>query len=99
MLALLEHLPSPAGALARAAALLSPTGRVVTTTPHPAGRAPLELGARLGLLSSHADEEHETLLGRDALADAGRAAGLALTAYRRFLFGLNQLAVFERAGG
>lgn len=96
MLAILEHLPSPARALGRAAALLAPGGRLLATTPHPLGRLPLEAGARLGLLSRHADEEHETLLDRAALERAAASAGLALTAYSRFLAGLNQLAVLTR---
>jgi SAM-dependent methyltransferase len=96
MLAILEHLPSPARALGRAAALLASGGRLLATTPHPLGRLPLEAGARLGLLSRHADEEHETLLDRAALERAAASAGLALTAYSRFLAGLNQLAVLTR---
>jgi 2-polyprenyl-3-methyl-5-hydroxy-6-metoxy-1,4-benzoquinol methylase len=96
MLALLEHLADPAAALRRAAPLLAGGGRIVVTTPHPAGRAPLEAGAALGLLSRHAAEEHDALLGRAELAGAGTAAGLVLASYRRFLLGLNQLAVFER---
>lgn len=96
MLAILEHLPSPARALGRAAALLAPGGRLLATTPHPLGRLPLEAGARLGLLSRHADEEHEALLDRAALERAAASAGLALAAYSRFLAGLNQLAVLTR---
>jgi len=96
MLALLEHLADPAAALRRAAPLLAPGGRVVVTTPHPVGHAPLEVGAALGLLSRHAAEEHDALLGRAELAAAGEASGLRLAEYRRFLLGLNQLAVFER---
>jgi SAM-dependent methyltransferase len=96
LLAVLEHVPDPAAVLARLAPLLAPGGRLVATTPHPAGRWPLEAGAALGLLSSHAHDEHETLLGREALAGAGRGAGLALVLYRRFLLGMNQLAVFSR---
>ena len=96
MLAILEHLPSPVRALTRAAALLAPAGRVLATTPHPLGRLPLEAGARLGLLSRHADEEHEALLDRAALERAADAAGLAVTAYSRFLAGLNQLVVLAR---
>ncbi len=72
--ALLEHVPSPSRVLARVAALLAPGGRVVATTPHPIGRLPLETGARLGLLSRAADEEHEALLDRAALAAAAAAA-------------------------
>jgi SAM-dependent methyltransferase len=96
MLAILEHLPSPARALSRAAKVLVPGGRIVATTPHPFGQLPLEAGARLGLLSRHADEEHETLLDRAALERAADAAGLVVTAYSRFLAGLNQLAVLTR---
>lgn len=96
MLAILEHLPEPARALGRIAPLLAPGGRLLATTPHPLGRLPLEAGARLGLLSRHADEEHETLLDRSGLERAAAAAGLALAGYRRFLLGLNQLAVLVR---
>lgn len=96
LLAVLEHVPSPSDVLARLSPLLSPSGRLVATTPHPSGRWPLEAGAALGLLSSHAHDEHETLLGREALDAAGRGAGLALILYRRFLLGMNQLAVFSR---
>jgi len=96
LLAVLEHVAEPAAVLSRAAALLAPGGRVIVTTPHPLGRLPLEAGAALGLLSPHARDEHETLLGRAALEEAGRSAGVSLVLYRRFLLGLNQLAVFSR---
>jgi len=96
LLAVLEHVEKPHRLVARAASLLGPGGRLVVTTPHPLGRLPLETGAALGLLSPHARDEHETLLGRAALEDAGRSAGVSLVLYRRFLLGLNQLAVFSR---
>jgi SAM-dependent methyltransferase len=96
LLAVLEHVADPGAVLARLSSLLSPGGRLVATTPHPSGRWPLEAGAAVGLLSAHARDEHETLLGREDLAAAGRGAGLALVVYRRFLFGMNQLAVFSR---
>jgi 2-polyprenyl-3-methyl-5-hydroxy-6-metoxy-1,4-benzoquinol methylase len=97
MLALLEHLRDPGTTLARVGPLLSPNGRILVTTPHPAGRLPLEAGAALGLLSRHAAGEHEELLSRAGLERAGVAAGLRLVSYRRFLLGLNQVAVFGRA--
>ncbi|MEO8053752.1 MAG: methyltransferase domain-containing protein [Acidobacteriota bacterium] len=96
LLAVLEHVSEPAEVLGRLASLLSPGGRLVATTPHPSGRWPLEAGAALGLLSSHAHDEHETLLGREALEAAGRSSGLSLVLYRRFLLGMNQLAVYSR---
>lgn len=96
LLAVLEHVADPAAVLSRAAGLLAPGGRAIVTTPHPLGRLPLEAGAVLGLLSPHARDEHETLLGRAELEEAGRSAGISLVLYRRFLLGLNQLAVFAR---
>jgi SAM-dependent methyltransferase len=96
LLAVLEHVADPAAVLSRLSPLLSPGGRLVATTPHPSGRWPLEAGAALGLLSPHARDEHETLLGRASLEEAGRSAGVSLVLYRRFLLGLNQLAVFSR---
>jgi SAM-dependent methyltransferase len=96
LLAVLEHVAEPAAVLSRAVTLLSPGGLAIVTTPHPYGRLPLEAGAALGLLSPHARDEHETLLGRFALEEAGRSAGVSLVLYRRFLLGLNQLAVFSR---
>lgn len=96
LLAVLEHVASPAEVLGRISPLLSPSGRLIVTTPHPSGRRPLEIGAALGLLSVHAHEEHEALLDADALDAAGRDAGLSLVLYHRFLLGMNQLAVFSR---
>ncbi len=96
MLALLEHLSDPAAALARVASLLGEDGRLVVTTPHPRGRLALEAGARLGLLSRHADEEHEDLVSPRALAAAAASAGLAVAASGTFLLGLNQWAVLAR---
>jgi len=96
LLAVLEHVADPSAILSRLFPLLSPGGRLIATTPHPIGRWPLEAGAALGLLSSHAYEEHEDLLSRKDLEAAGRAAGLSSIAYRRFLLGMNQLAVYSR---
>ena len=94
LLALLEHLASPVRALVRARSLLAPGGRIVVTTPHPAGRLPLDWGARFGLLSPHAHDEHEDLMSRAALEGLGLEAGLRVSDYKRFLFGMNQLVVF-----
>ena len=96
LLAVLEHVAEPGRVLARVADLLAEGGRAIVTTPHPRGHLVLEAGAALGLLSAHAHEEHGDLLSRKDLEAAGRAAGLPSIAYRSFLFGMNQLAVFSR---
>lgn len=94
MLAVIEHLPAPSEVLASLTGLLAPEGRIVGTTPHPAFDRLHAAGARLGLFSSAASEEHELLLDRAALERVGRPAALALSRYQRFLLGANQLFVY-----
>lgn len=53
----------------------------------------LALGARAGLCSPEAQDEHRALLDRAGLAACAAESGLRVQAYRTFLLGLNQLAV------
>lgn len=97
-LAVIEHVEEPAYFLAELAKRLrnSPAARIVVTTPHPAAEWIHDAGARVGLFSMHANEEHEQLLDRKLLTNVGIIAGLRLIEYRRFLLGANQLAVYGR---
>ncbi len=99
-LAVIEHVSDPAGLLDSLSAHLreSNEARLVVTTPHPSVDWVHDLGAAIGLFSKHANEEHEALLDRGKLESAGRHAGLKLVAYRRFLLGANQIAVYARDG-
>jgi 2-polyprenyl-3-methyl-5-hydroxy-6-metoxy-1,4-benzoquinol methylase len=98
-LAVIEHVPDPAGFLgALAGRLAAPHwARIVISTPHPAADWIHHTGAAIGLFSRHASEEHEQLLDRRALERLGAQAGLRMVSYRRFLLGANQLAVFASA--
>jgi hypothetical protein len=69
----------------------------VCTTPHPKIDWIHDFGASTGFFSKHANEEHEELLDSDRLLDVGHAAGLSLRLYKRFLFGANQLAIYQEA--
>ena len=71
--------------------------RIIITTPSPIFEWAHDIGAAIGLFSKHANEEHEELLDRQKLERAGTEASLNLVVYRRFLFGANQIAVFEKA--
>lgn len=71
--------------------------RIIITTPSPTFEWVHDIGAAMGLFSKHANEEHEELLDRPKLERAGTEVGLHLVVYRRFLFGANQIAVFEKA--
>jgi 2-polyprenyl-3-methyl-5-hydroxy-6-metoxy-1,4-benzoquinol methylase len=92
-LAFLEHVHDPAAYLRRFARLLKPGGQVVLTTPHPSLEWVHTAGARAGLFSHAAHDEHEDLINRARMEQLLTGTGLRLAVYRRFLFGANQLFV------
>lgn len=95
-LAVLEHLDNPAQWLAWAKELLRTEGAIVVTTPRPGFRFVHEIGARLGLFSSDAAEEHKAFLGPGRISELSRATELEIVASRRFLCRCNQLFVLKR---
>lgn len=97
-LALIEHLANPEELFAQARAALTPAGRFILTTPHPLGRKVHDLGGKVGVFSSDASEEHEDFLDKQALDRLARQQGFELTDYKRFLFGMNQVATFRKTG-
>jgi len=80
-LAVIEHVNDPSIFLANLGCHLvdSENAHIVLTTPHPVGDWIHDYGALVGLFSKHANEEHEELLDREMLKNAGRRAGLELT--------------------
>jgi 2-polyprenyl-3-methyl-5-hydroxy-6-metoxy-1,4-benzoquinol methylase len=95
-LAVIEHVPSPGVWLAQLARLLIARGRIIVTTPYPSFEWCHTFGARIGLFSKEASEEHENLLYPTLMATLADAAGLQLVLQRRFLIGANQLFVMSR---
>jgi len=97
-LAVIEHFKNPAHFLQMLSPHLNnlPESRVVLTTPHPLTALIHKTGATFGLFSKHANEEHEELLDRKKLESAGNQANLQLVSYQRFLFGVNQIAVYAK---
>jgi 2-polyprenyl-3-methyl-5-hydroxy-6-metoxy-1,4-benzoquinol methylase len=92
-LAFIEHVHDPGGYLRRFAELLNVGGTAVLTTPHPSLEWVHTAGARIGLFSHAAHDEHEDLIGRSQMQELLAGTGIRLTVYRRFLFGANQLFV------
>jgi 2-polyprenyl-3-methyl-5-hydroxy-6-metoxy-1,4-benzoquinol methylase len=92
-MAVIEHVDDPVEYLQGLAAFVRDGGRVILTTPHPSSEALYRLGARLGLFSSLASDEHQPLLDEAALAGNSRPAGLDVLHYTTFMGGVNQLAV------
>lgn len=95
-LAVIEHLPDPGGSMIGWARYLKPGGKMVLTTPLPAFEWAHELGAKIGLFSHDAAEEHEVLIDRESMEQMLAGSDLRIAAYERFLFGANQLFVLAR---
>jgi 2-polyprenyl-3-methyl-5-hydroxy-6-metoxy-1,4-benzoquinol methylase len=93
LLAVIEHLQQPERLFGQLRDLLRPDGRVVMTSPSGWGNWVHGLGARFGLFSREAAAEHHTIFTRQTLGNIIEPFGLALTRYRRFLWGGNQLFV------
>ena len=94
-LAVLEHVPDPAGFARACAAALAPGGRVVLTVPHAAVDRILHVLIALRLVDGMAHEEHH---GFDAASTPllFEAAGLTLARCERFQLGLNCVYVFAK---
>jgi SAM-dependent methyltransferase len=93
LLAVWEHLHDPAALLTKARQWVKPGGRFIATTPAPAAHQVLELGSKLGLLSRHADEEHEKLWSHGEITEIAHRTGWRMVRWKRFLLGANQLFV------
>ena len=95
-LAVIEHMAQPDAFVRGLAELCKPGGRIVLTTPNPLLDPAHHLGAKFGLFSHDASEEHVSLLDRKALAGLATSAGLGVVRYARFLLGANQLLVLQK---
>jgi len=95
--AVLEHLPNPSVVVRQWMSKLRIGGRIIITTPHRAFGCVHDAGARIGLFSADAADEHETLFYRASLLDLALSSGLDPVLYRRFLGGANQLCIWSLA--
>lgn len=97
-LAVIEHVPNPVKFLVSLRDHLTdnPDSRIVCTPPHPTMEWIHGIGAKVGIFSRSANEEHEALLDRKTLTETGKNAQLELKHYSRFLFGANQIAIYTK---
>ena len=93
MSAIIEHLRTPARALAGLPRFLAPGGRLVITTPTRLGDVVHRLGAVIGLFSREAEKEHQRIFDRGSLERLLRECGFVAERYETFDLGLNQLCV------
>lgn len=94
-LAVLEHLSEPSLYLKKFHDVLKPQGMLVITTPNPAFRNFHEWGARLGVFSMKAAEEHDVCVSPGILLKLAQESCFEILESRKFLGGANQLFVFE----
>ena len=96
-LAVIEHVPDPKAWLEEMKRRLAPGGRMVLTTPHPSLEWAHALGARLGLFSRAASEEHNVLIDQKLMGRFAGSTGLRVEGFKRFLGGANQLFILQEA--
>ena len=75
-LAIIEHVEQPAVMLSEMTRVLKEGGVALITTPSLAGKLPLELMARLGLISQTEIDDHKRYYTRETLMSAMVAGGL-----------------------
>lgn len=96
MLAVIEHLKRPEHILQQISMYLNPGGKLVLTTPSPVGDRIHQIGARVGIFSKLAMEDHETIFNQKSLAALLARYQFEPVLFRRFLLGGNQLFVYKR---
>lgn len=94
-LAVIEHIEAPERWFGALIPLMSSSGRIVLTTPHPSFEWIHEAGARVGLFSSDAAEENEVLFDTPMMQKFATSVSLRVASSIRFLLGANQLFVLE----
>jgi 2-polyprenyl-3-methyl-5-hydroxy-6-metoxy-1,4-benzoquinol methylase len=95
-LAVLEHLADPTATWSTLSERLVDGGTIVLSTPHARFEWAHAAGARVGIFSRHACDEHQQLFDAARLETLARQSGLHLAHYQRFLLGANQLAVMRK---
>ena len=96
-LAIIEHVDDPDMMLHEMLRVLRPGGLVLITTPSLAGKLPLEIMARLGIISDAEISDHKRYYTRQTLADAIKGAGLRSVKVRHFgIMYLNLFGIAKR---
>ncbi|MCP4613441.1 MAG: class I SAM-dependent methyltransferase [Planctomycetes bacterium] len=95
LLAVIEHIREPISFLKMLKLKLLPKGKIILTTPHPFFNFVHILGAKAGIFSKEASEEHQLLLNHKKMELVALNSNLSIDEYKHFLFGTNQLFVLS----
>ena len=93
MAAVIEHLAHPDFLLNQLPGYLNPNATILITTPTPFGDIIHRYGARFGLFSQAAVEDHEIIYAYKTMQLRLSQSGIKIEEYRTFLLGGNQLFV------
>lgn len=97
MVAIIEHLFNQGHVFREVLHYLKPAGRIILTTPTPFGNDFVHrIGAACGLFAKSAVEDHIVIYNKKRLCIVAKEFDLVVKQYRRFAFGCNQIAVFEK---
>lgn len=97
--AVVEHLHNPSRVLKNLSGHLKSGGIIIITTPTKFGIKLHKLLSSFGITSEEAAHEHTGGIDREDFLKFQKVLGLHLIKYGKFLFGLNQLAVFKKSPG
>jgi 2-polyprenyl-3-methyl-5-hydroxy-6-metoxy-1,4-benzoquinol methylase len=96
LLAVIEHIEQPLELLNEFDSVLREGGSILLTTPHPRSDKIHGFGARIGLFSKEAHEQHVQLYDHEALSRDVAKGKFRIASFQRFMFGVNQLFVLKR---
>lgn len=94
---MIEHLDDPIKTinLLKNKFFKNQSGIFVITTPNKYFDRFHHFGAKLGLFSQHAADEHNIMFNKKDLLNFADQTNLKVTKFKRFLFGVNQLIVLS----
>jgi len=97
MIAVIEHFDQPEQILNKVMLFLKPHGKIILTTPRRGSESIYAIGAKAGLFSREALEEHRNkFLDYADMVRLSAKTGLNMSLYKKFLFGFNQLIVLSK---
>ena len=99
MLAVIGHLKDPIQLLIILCSMLNKDGKIIITTPNPIFDPIYKIGAKIGLFSLDAAEEHQELIDAHKMKVFAERSNLYIDHKSHFLFGANQLFVLRKTMG
>lgn len=91
MISVIEHLEKSNNLLIELSKYLKDNGKLIITTPHPMAETIHTFGAKVGLFSRKAVDDHKQLFDYYSIEKLLKSTGYTITEYHKFEFGLNQL--------